>query len=444
MSKVFSRHSRIKLPTVASGNGVYLIDKNGKKYLDGSGGAAVSCLGHSNERVIAALNKQLEKLAFAHTGFFTSEPAELLAELLVAKAPAGLEKVYLVSGGSEAIEAAIKVARQYFLEIGQPQRSRIIARRQSFHGNTLGALAVGGNMWRRRQFAPLLIDTSHITPCFAYRGLQPGETVEQYSQRTANELEQEIIRLGSENVMAFIAEPVVGATLGAVPPTPGYFSSIRKICDKYGILFIADEVMCGTGRTGSLFAIDQESVIPDIITMAKGLGAGYQPLGAMLCQNYIHDAIATGSGFFQHGHTYQGHSMAAAAGVAVLQELDEKGLIDRVNRAGKYLLSSLEAEFGQHPHIGDIRGRGLFIGLEFVADRETKEPFSPDANIAGKLKASAMSEGLVCYPMQGTINGTSGDHVLLAPAYIITNAQIDELVEKLARALSSVLDGAAR
>ena len=268
--------------------------------------------------------------------------------------------------------------------------------------------------------------------------------MEQYSQRTANELEQEIIRLGSENVMAFIAEPVVGATLGAVPPTPGYFSSIRKICDKYGILFIADEVMCGTGRTGSLFAIDQESVIPDIITMAKGLGAGYQPLGAMLCQNYIHDAIATGSGFFQHGHTYQGHSMAAAAGVAVLQELDEKGLIDRVNRAGKYLLSALEAEFGQHPHIGDIRGRGLFIGLEFVADRETKDPFNPDANIAGKLKASAMSEGLVCYPMQGTINGTSGDHVLLAPAYIITNAQIDELVEKLARAVSSVLDSAAR
>lgn len=432
------------MPTVASGDGVYLIDNTGKKYLDGSGGAAVSCLGHSNERVIAALNRQVEKLAFAHTGFFTSEPAELLADQLVAKAPDGIEKVYLVSGGSEAVEAAIKVARQYFLESGQPQRNRIIARRQSFHGNTLGALAVGGNMWRRRQFAPLLIETSHITPCFAYRGLQLGETVEQYSQRTANELEEEILRLGPGNVMAFIAEPVVGATLGAVSPTPGYFNHIRQICDKYGVLLIADEVMCGTGRTGSMFAIDQESVIPDIITMAKGLGAGYQPIGAMLCQKYIHDAIATGSGFFQHGHTYMGHAMAAAAGVAVLREIDEKGLIDRVNQAGKYLQSALEAEFGQHPHIGDIRGRGLFIGVEFVADRETKDPFSPEANIAGKLKATAMSEGLICYPMQGTIDGSSGDHVLLAPAYIITNAQIDELVEKLARAVSVVLKDVAR
>jgi len=439
MSKVFSRNSRIQLPTVARGEGVYLYDKEGKQYLDGSGGAAVSSLGHSNERIITALNTQLEKLAFAHTGFFTSESAELLAELLVKKAPKGLEKVYLVSGGSEAIEAAIKVARQYFLETEQPQRSRIIARRQSYHGNTLGALAVGGNMWRRRQFAPLLIDTSHISPCFAYRGLRLGETVEQYSQRTANELEQEILRLGSETVMAFIAEPVVGATLGAVPPTLGYFRSIRKICDRYGILLIADEVMCGAGRTGSFFAIDQEAVIPDIITMAKGLGAGYQPLGAMLCQNYIHDAIASGSGFFQHGHTYQGHSMAAAAGVAVLEELEEKGLVDRVNRAGKYLLSALKAQFGQHPHIGDIRGRGLFMGLEFVADRETKEPFNPEANIAGKLKSAAMSKGLICYPMQGTINGTCGDHVLLAPAYIITDAQIDELVEKLASAVSGVL-----
>ena len=444
MSKVFSRNSRISLPTVASGEGVYLFDKEGNQYLDGSGGAAVSCLGHSNDRIITALNKQLAKLAFAHTGFFTSEPAEQLAELLVAKAPAGIEKVYLVSGGSEAIEAAIKVARQYFLESGQPQRSRIIARRQSFHGNTLGALAVGGNMWRRQQFAPLLIATSHISPCFAYRGLQPGETVEQYSQRTANELEQEILRLGSEKVMAFIAEPIVGATLGAVPPTPGYFNQIRKICDKYGILLIADEVMCGTGRTGSMFAIEQESVVPDIITMAKGLGAGYQPIGAMLCQKHIHDEIVSGSGFFQHGHTYQGHSMAAAAGLAVLEELEEKKLIDQVNRAGKYLLASLEAEFGQHQFIGDIRGRGLFIGLEFVADRETKEPFNPRENIAGKLKAAAMAEGLVCYPMQGTIDGTRGDHVLLAPAYIITNAQINELVEKLARAVSVVLSDAAR
>lgn len=442
MSNVFGRNSRTELPTVASGEGVYLFDKNGKRYLDGSGGAAVSCLGHSNSRVRAALKNQLEKLAFAHTGFFTSEPAELLAEQLIAKAPNGIEKVYLVSGGSEAVEAALKLARQYFLEIGQPKRSRIIARRQSYHGNTLGALAVGGNVWRRRQFSPLLIETSHISPCFAYRGQQPEETIEQYSLRMANELEEEITRLGSDNVMAFIAEPVVGATLGAVPPTPGYFRHIRKICDQHGILFIADEVMCGAGRTGSLFAIDQESVTPDIITMAKGLGAGYQPLGAMLCQKYIHDAIAEGSGFFQHGHTYHGHSLAAAAGVAVLREMDEKGLVEQVKQTGEYLHSALGLEFGQNPYVGDIRGRGLFMGIEFVVDRRTKEPFDPNLNMAGKLKAAAMSEGLVCYPMQGTIDGARGDHVLLAPAYIITEAQVDELVEKLARAIDRVFENA--
>ncbi len=442
MSNVFSRNSRTQLPTVASGEGVYLFDKNGKRYLDGSGGAAVSCLGHSNSRVRTALKNQLEKLAFAHTGFFTSEPAELLAEHLIAKAPDGMEKVYLVSGGSEAVEAALKLARQYFLEIGQPQRNRIIARRQSFHGNTLGALAVGGNLWRRRQFAPLLIETSHISPCYAYRGQQPEETIEQYSLRTANELEEEITRLGFDNVMAFIAEPVAGATLGAVPPTPGYFGHIRKICDQYGILFIADEVMCGTGRTGTMFAIDQESVTPDIITMAKGLGAGYQPLGAMLCQKYIYDAIAEGSGFFQHGHTYHGHSLAAAAGVAVLQEMDEEGLVDQVKQTGEYLHSALGLEFGQHPYVGDIRGRGLFMGIEFVVDRRTKEPFDPNLNMAGKLKAAAMSEGLICYPMQGTIDGSRGDHVLLAPAYIITKAQVDELVEKLARAIERVFGNA--
>ena len=442
MSNVFGRNSRTELPTVASGEGVYLFDKNGKLYLDGSGGAAVSCLGHSNSRVRSALKNQLEKLAFAHTGFFTSEPAELLAEQLITKAPNGIEKVYLVSGGSEAVEAALKLARQYFLEIGQPQRNRIIARRQSFHGNTLGALAVGGNVWRRHQFAPLLIETSHISPCFAYRGQEPEETIEQYSLRTANELEEEITRLGSDNVMAFIAEPVVGATLGAVPPTPGYFGHIRKICDQHGILFIADEIMCGTGRTGSLFAIDQESVTPDIITMAKGLGAGYQPLGAMLCQKFIHDAIAEGSGFFQHGHTYHGHSLAAAAGIAVLQEMDKEELVEQVKQTGEYLHSALSLEFGQHPHIGDIRGRGLFMGLEFVADRETKKSLDPNLNIAGKLKAAAMSEGLICYPMQGTIDGTRGDHVLLAPAYIITKAQVDELVEKLARAIDRVFGNA--
>ncbi|PTX47069.1 hypothetical protein IQ03_03434 [Gemmobacter caeni] len=436
---LFGRSTKGALPVAVRGEGCYLIDAAGKRYFDGSGGAAVSCLGHSDAGVRAALHDQLDRLAFAHTGFFTSEPAEALADRLIAHAPPGIDRVYLVSGGSEAVEAALKLARQYFMEIGQPQRHRVIARRQSYHGNTLGALAAGGNAWRRAQFAPLLVETSHIAPCYEYRDRAPGETVEAYGLRVADELEAEINRLGPETVMAFIAEPVVGATAGAVPAVPGYFRRIREICDQHGILLILDEVMCGMGRTGHLFACEEDGVAPDLITIAKGLGAGYQPIGALLTSGRIYDAVAAGSGFFQHGHTYMGHPMAAAAANAVLEAIVARGLLARVREQGARLQAALEAALGQHPHIGDIRGRGLFRGVELVADRETKVPFDPALKLHARVKALAFEAGLICYPMGGTIDGQRGDHILLAPPFIIEDAQIDELVSKLSGAIRGAL-----
>ncbi|WP_419906139.1 aspartate aminotransferase family protein [Hoeflea sp.] len=438
MSHVFPRHTKSELPVIAAGDGCYLIDSNGKKYLDGSGGAAVSCLGHSDSDVTAAITRQLENVAFAHTGFFTSEAAETLADLLVENAPSGIERVYFVSGGSEAVEAALKLARQFYIEIGEPQRHRLIARRQSYHGNTLGALAAGGNEWRRRPFSPLMIETSHIAPCYEYRDRMEGETPVDYGLRVANELEEEILRLGPETVMAFIAEPVVGATAGAVPSVEGYFKRIREICDKYGVLLILDEVMCGMGRTGTLFASEQDGIAPDIVTIAKGLGAGYQPVGAMLCTSKIYSAIENGSGFFQHGHTYVGHPVACAASLAVVRALLDRNLIERVREKGERLSDALHTAFGQHPHVGDIRGRGLFRGIELVEDRTTKRPFSPAQGVNKRVKAAAFDAGLICYPMGGTIDGVNGDHVLLAPPFIIEDGQIDELVGKLDKALSAI------
>lgn len=438
-SHIFPRHTKANLPIASHGQGCYLFDTDGNKYLDASGGAAVSCLGHAHPTVIAALHAQLDSLTYAHTSFFTSEPAERLARRLVDQAPAGLDRVYLVSGGSEAVEAALKLARQYFTEIGQPQRRKIIARRQSYHGNTLGALAAGGNQWRRAQFDPLLIDTHHIAPCYAYRGQHADETEWDYGQRMANELEQKIIQLGAENVMAFIAEPVVGATAGAVPPVDGYFKRIRDICDQYGVLLILDEVMCGMGRTGTLYACDQDGIAADILCIAKGLGAGYQPIGAALCSAKIYGAIEQGSGFFQHGHTYLGHPMAAAAANAVLDVFFDQGVLDQVTPLGQDLQSRLEQAFGQHPHVGDIRGRGLFRGIEFVSDRDTKTPFDPALGLAGKLKKTAQANGLLCYPMAGTIDGRMGDHILLAPPFIMQNDDMDDLLAKLVKTVDDVL-----
>ena len=438
MTRVFPRSSGNVPPMGVKGAGVYLTDAAGKQYIDGSGGAAVSCLGHGDKDVIDAIKAQLDTMAYAHNSFLTSDPAERLADLLVEHGPAGLDRVYFVSGGSEAIEASLKLARQYYLEIGQPERHKIIARRQSYHGNTLGALAVGGNEWRRAQFAPLLIDVSHIAPCYAYRDQHSGESDLAYGLRAANELEAEILRLGPDQVMCFVAEPVVGATLGAVAAVEGYFTRIREICDTYGVLLILDEVMCGMGRTGSLFACTQEGIAPDICTIAKGLGAGYQPIGAMMCSQVIYDAISEGSGFFRHGHTYLSHPTACAAGVAVVEKLTA-GLISGVPEKGTYLQQKLNERFGQHAHVGDIRGRGLFVGVEFVQDRETKACLDPNLKFHAHLKKNAFDEGLICYPMGGTLDGKHGDHVLLAPPFISEHVHLDELVEKLGKAFDKTV-----
>ncbi len=439
MTHVFHRHTQSTYPVAVGGDGPYLIDSQGRRYLDASGGAAVSCLGHSDPEVIAAIQKQIGTLAYAHSSFFTTEPMEQLADYLISKAPAGLEYVYFVSGGSEAVEAALKMARQYYMEIGQPQRSRVIARQQSYHGNTLGALATGGNAWRRAQFEPLLTEVSHISACYAYRGQPEGESDAAYTTRLADELEQEILRLGADQVMAFVAEPVVGATLGAVPAVPGYFKKMRAVCDRYGVLLILDEVMCGMGRTGTLFASEQEGVTPDLTTIAKGLGAGYQPIGATLVSTKIYDAIAKGTGFFQHGHTYIGHATACAGALAVQRVIESRQLLPQVVRLGEQLITRLQDRFGEHPNIGDIRGRGLFQGLELVTDRATKTPFDPSLKLNARIKKAAMHAGLMCYPMGGTIDGLRGDHILLAPPFILEEAHLDELLDKLDTAITGSL-----
>ncbi|OYO30339.1 aspartate aminotransferase family protein [Janthinobacterium sp. PC23-8] len=440
MSHVLHRSLSASYPTAVAGDGPYLIDAGGKRYLDACGGAAVSCLGHSDAAVIGAVQRQVASMAYAHSSFFSSAPMEELADFLVARAPAGIDSVYFVSGGSEAVESALKLARQHAVERGEPQRRHLIARRQSYHGNTLGALAAGGNAWRRRQFAPLLIDVTHVAPCYAYRDQADGETDGHYVARLGRELEERILELGAENVLAFIAEPVVGATAGALPAVAGYFAHMRAICQRHGVLLILDEVMCGMGRTGSLFACEQEAVTADLICIAKGLGAGYQPIGAVMVSQAIRDTIRAGTGFFQHGHTYIGHATACAAALAVQQQIEQRDLLANVRAMGSILKDRLVQRFGDHAHVGDIRGRGLFLGLELVQDRATRQPFDPARCLHAQIKTQAMQAGLMCYPMGGTIDGQQGDHVLLAPPYIINAGHVDEIVDKLARAIDSCLD----
>jgi adenosylmethionine-8-amino-7-oxononanoate aminotransferase len=439
VTHVFHRDLRAEYPCAVRGDGVYLYDRDGRAYLDASGGAAVSCLGHSDRVVLGAIQRQLEALPFAHSSFFTNEPMEALADALIRRAPGAFEKVYFVSGGSEAMEAALKLARQYFVEKGEPRRSRFIARRQSYHGNTLGALAIGGNAWRRQSFEPLLITATHVSPCYPYRDRRPAESEAEYSDRLARELEAEIRRLGGDTVIAFVAETVAGATLGAAPATAGYFQRVREICDRHGILLILDEVMCGMGRCGTLWAFEQEGVAPDLVAIAKGLGAGYQPIGAVLVARQIEQAIISGSGFFQHGHTYMGHAAACAGALAVQQRLHDDGLLARVRPTGELLEKKLRRALGDHPNVGDIRGRGLFWGIELVEDRITQRPWDPRLRVHARVKREAMKAGLLCYPMGGTIDGVHGDHVLLAPPFIIEEQQLDELVDRLGRAIAAAL-----
>lgn len=439
-SRVLHRSLRETPPKAIGGEGVYLFAEDGRRIIDASGGAAVSCLGHQHPRVIAALAKQASTLAYAHTAFFSSEPAEALAETLVGHEPGGLAYAYFVSGGSEAIEASIKLARQYFIERGEPQRQHFIARRQSYHGNTLGALAAGGNAWRRAPYAPLLSAAfSHVTPAFAYHEKHDGESDAQFVARLAAELEAEFQRLGPNTVAAFLAEPVVGATAGAVTAPDGYFKAVREICDRHGALLILDEVMCGMGRTGTTHAWQQEGVAPDIQAIAKGLGGGYQPIGAMLASGKIIDTIRAGSGAFQHGHTYLAHPLACAAALAVQDVIREDGLLDRVKERGRQLEQRLTERFGNHRHVGDVRGRGLFWAIELVADRASRTSFDPALKLNQKIKAEAFANGLGCYPGGGTVDGVRGDHVLLAPPYIASADEIDLIVDKLGTAVDNVL-----
>ncbi|MDT4825092.1 putative aminotransferase [compost metagenome] len=444
MTHVFHRHLRQTPPVAASAQGMFIRDAEGREYLDASGGAAVSSLGHGHPEVMAAMHAQIDTLAYAHTSFFTSEVAEQLADELIGGAPEGMSHVYLVSGGSEAVESALKMARQYFVEIGQPQRTHFIARRQSYHGNTLGALAVGGNAWRREPFAPILVPATHVAPCYPYREQRADERAEQYGLRLAAELEAAIVAQGADRVIAFVAETVGGATAGVLTPVPGYFKAVRAVCDKYGVLLILDEVMCGMGRTGSLHACEQEGVAPDLMTIAKGLGGGYQPIGAVLAQRKIVEAMSKGSGFFQHGHTYLGHPMACAAALAVQQVIRRDGLVAKVRDDGVAFGAMLAEALGDHPHVGDIRGRGFFWGVELVADRASRQPFDPALAVNARLKKDAMARGLLCYPFGGTVDGRQGDHVLLAPPYIATRDHLQEIVARLTASVDTVTRSAAR
>lgn len=427
------------VPVAVRGKGIYLFDASGRRYIDACTGAAVSCLGHGHQGIISAIADQAARLEYVHSGFFTTEAAEELAAVIAERSPGSLDRVWFTSSGSEATEAALKLARQFHLERGDGSRTKLIARRLSFHGNTLGALAAGGNAVRRAPYEPLLIDVNFVDPCFEYRFAERGESEDDYSSRAADALEQEIIRLGPETVMAFIAETVVGATTGAVPPAAGYLRRIRQICDSYGVLLILDEVMCGSGRTGTFHSFEQDYVVPDIVTLGKGLGGGYQPIGAVLCTSEVHEAIALGSGSLKHGQTYNAHPLGCAAALAVQGVIDEEGLLERVRTAGEHLKELLESRFDDHPNIGDIRGRGLLIALELVADRSSKQPFDPALAIHERAKRQAFDRGLLIYPSGGTADGKSGDHILLAPPYNVGDEELEAIVDLLGETVEAIL-----
>ncbi len=443
MSHVLHRSGAIP-PIAVRGEGIYLHTADGHAVIDASGGAAVACLGHGNRRVAEAIGRQAATMAYSHTGTFSNQPAEDLAEILLANEPGGLTRAWFCSSGSEGNEAAIKLARQYFLEIGQPQRIRTIARRQSYHGTTLGALAAGGNMMRREKFEPILSPVhSLVSPCFAYRFKHDHETDAQYLERLAVELDAEFQRVGPENVMAFLAEPIVGATTGCVVAIPGYFKRVREICDRYGALLILDEVMCGMGRSGTMHAWEQEGIVPDIQVIAKGLGGGYQPIGGILIADRVVQALANGSGGFLHGQTYQAHPVACAAALEVQRIIRDDRLVDNVRAMGVKLEQALTERFGNHRHVGDIRGRGLFWAIELVTDRATKAVFDPALKLNERVKAEGIARGVATYPMGGTIDGKQGDHVIVAPPYIVDEADINAIVERLGDAVDAALKGVA-
>lgn len=439
MSHVFQRYMRKPYPVAVAGDGPYIIDRDGRRYLDAASGAGVSSLGYSDAAVADAIARQARQLAYVYNAYFTTEPAEQLAQALVEMTPAGLDWVFFGSGGSESMDGALKMALQFHIDNGQPSRRRFIARRQSYHGCALGGLAVSGNVIRRMLFEDVLMPAEFVSPCYAYREQRAGESDADYVRRLALELEQTILRVGPHTVAAFVAEPVVGATNGAVPALPGYFKAVKAVLDRYGILLIADEILTGSGRTGTYLSIEQDGVTPDLVTLAKGLGAGYLPISAILVSGRIFDTLADRRGYFIHGHTYNASATPCAAALAVITQIRERGLLERVQVQGARLRGALAQRLGAHPHVGDIRGRGLLLGLELVRDRETKSTFDPTRMLWAGVQQQAMQRGLICYPMGGTADGMNGDHILLAPPFIIDDGHIEEIVDKLAQSIDAAV-----
>ncbi|PLN76815.1 putative aminobutyrate aminotransferase [Aspergillus taichungensis] len=430
-------------PTIVNSRGIHLITEDGREIVDASTGAAVACIGHNNARVNAAIMSQLNSFAYIYSPFFTSKISEKLAKALSDSTQNQMAKAFIVSSGTEAIEAALKMARQYFLELPEPQteRTHFIARRQSYHGNTLGSLSVGGHFGRRAPYKPLLMgNVSHVSPCYAYRGKKPGESDEDFVARLAQELEDEFQAVGPNTVCAFVAETVSGTTLGCVPPVPGYFKAMREVCNRHGALLVMDEVMSGMGRCGTLHAWEQEGVVPDLQTVAKGLGGGYAPIGALLVNKRVIDALEKGSGAFVHSQTYQGHPVACAAAYEVQQIMQEENLLKNVRELGPYMGKLLQDKLGDHPHVGDIRGRGFFWGLEFVKDKATKEPFPVEQRVAPTVFKTGLADHSISFiPGSGVADGKNGDIIQIAPPYNASRADIEMIAERTAQVVRQVL-----
>jgi len=426
------------LPKVAWGKGSYVYDTVGKRYIDGSCGPAAYCIGHGNVEVNAAIARQLDKIAHGYRYTFTSDPLEELTEIIRAAAGNGLERMVFVTGGSEATESCLKIALQYHAARGAMSRRRFIARERSWHGNTLGALSVSGFKERRAPFEGALLDVSHLSPVNTYR---PPVNVraDDVARACADELEQEILRIGADKVAAFIFEPVVGAAGGAVPAPAGYARAVREICDRYGVLMIADEVMCGTGRCGTWRALEHDGVVPDKMAIAKGLAGGYLPLGAAVYQRKVAEPIFAAHGAALTGHTFSAHTACCAAGVAVQTIIKRDGLIQRVRDNGPKLMQMVRDALHGIDAVGDIRGRGYFIGIEFVADRQTKEPFPAALLLFARIRQTAFDDGLICYPVGGNVDGVNGDIVIIAPPYNASDDELAEIVDKFGNAARKAL-----
>ena len=431
-------HSTGDLPKVAWAKGAYVHDVDGKQYIDGSGGPAVYCIGHSNTEVNDAIKDQLDRIAHGYRYNFSSDAMEELTEIIRRRCGGTLNNMVYVTGGSEAVESCLKLALQYHAARGEMSRRRFIARERSWHGNTLGALSVSGFLERKRAFEGSLLEVSRLSPVNAYRPIA-GSTPETVGEAGAKELEDEILRVGPENVCAFIFEPVVGAAGGCVPAPKGYAKRVREICDKYGVIMISDEVMCGAGRTGTWRALEQDGVEPDIMSVAKGLAAGYLPLGAAIYNDKVADAIHGTHGAPMTGHTFTAHTACCAAGVAVQKIVERERLVERVHQMEGTLRDTLAEATKDIEAVGDIRGRGFFQALELVADRKTKAPFPAERKLFMKIRQKAFDNGLICYPGGGNVDGVNGDVIIIAPPYNVTDTELDEIAQKTALSIAQVL-----